>query len=113
MRDLSGASMLGDIKAAVYKMTGIHRIAEDDAGGTSTANIASGDSKVGGDNAIILRRSTAGNDEMLPGSKGFKGKATNQVTDTNIPKFMQRFIKKRKRKFKAIKYRAPSHMKVA
>jgi hypothetical protein len=111
MRELTGKSALSGIAAATDKLTGILRIPEprngifeDDAGGgvgVSTGNIAGGDGATG--NAILDQM--CGDHEILPSVYQF-GKNAGKAPKKKELKYEK--IRKKIRRFKLIKFKAPS-----
>lgn len=99
IRELSGPSMISNIKATAAKLVGI--IKEDDAGGTSTANIASGEGSTC-NNAIITR---FGPENSIAGLLTIQGKAPHQVGDKSLD--ANKKIKLRQRKFKIVRFKMP------
>jgi hypothetical protein len=110
MRELCGNSALVGFSAAADKLTSILRIPEprngifeDDAGGsvgTSAGNIATGDQSTG--NSIIDQ--LAGDCDILPQVYQF-GKTAGKAAKKGL-KYEK--LKKRQRRFKLIKFKAPS-----
>lgn len=102
IRELAGTTMLSTIKNAAAKLVGI--IKEDDAGGTSTGNIGSGEGSAPCNNAIISR---FGPENSLAGLLTLKKKAPNQVGQPIELHKGKRLIT-RQRKFKLIKFKMPT-----
>lgn len=104
MRELSGSSMLGDVKAMLTKLISFKQLREDDGGGegTSTGNIATGDQAVT-NNAIISR---FGPDNAMAGLLTIKGPAPMQVGDEKKKRKLGHV--KRQRSFKLIKFKMPT-----
>ncbi len=116
LRDLTGKSMLVGFAELARKVTNIVRlkeprngIFEDDGGaaaGTSAGNIANGDGAVGSGNSIIDQLgSDMGNNVLEP----YQFLSMKKKKGANGEKFEK--IKKRERKFKLIKFKAPSSAK--
>jgi hypothetical protein len=100
MRNLANNSMINDITASAMKMVNFNRLREDDAGGadvTSTANIGSTSNAILNTNVDIANTMT------------FTMQNPIQVGATD--KDLSKRIKKRKPKFKLIKFKAPAHFK--
>lgn len=128
MRELSGSTMMNDITAMTRKFVSVGRLKEDGAvsvaagGGTSAANIGTASSSVFGGNAILTRGSSTTSsasssksnapaethDQAMDRIKTYKKLAPNQVGKKDLSKL----IKKRPKRFKAIKFRAPKHVMV-
>jgi hypothetical protein len=121
MRELAGTTMMNDISALARKMVSVNRLKEDGeavsaGGGTSAANI--GTSSGGSGNAILTRGAAPTpaksdspaetHDQAMDRIKKYKKLAPNQVGKKDLSKL----IKKRPKRFKAIKFRAPKHLMV-
>ncbi len=107
VRDLSGSSMAGGARGLLTKLISYAPLKEDEGGGdagTSTANIATGDSFTG--NAIISR---FGPDNNIAGLLHIKDFAPMQVGDKKTK--VKPGHSKRARNFKLIKFKMPTKTK--
>jgi len=123
LRELAGSTMTNDIQAAAMKMISFGRLKEDEGGsvasggGTSAANI--GTTSSGGSNAIISRGTSSSSEK----SGAYQDEPeTHDQAMARIMKFPTRegdkkdgkkkLIKKRKHRFKVIKFKAPNYLKI-
>jgi len=126
MRELAGNTMRNDIQAAAMKMVSFSRIKEDGeavaaGGGTSAGNI--GTTNSGSTNAIISRGAAPAvvsspksgayqnepesHDQAMARIMKFPG---SRAEDNKSGK--KKLIKKRKHRFKVIKFKAPNYLQV-
>lgn len=118
LRELANKTMTSNCGGVAMKVVNVCKINEDDGGGTSTGNIASGDSSVGG-NAIITPPGFDAADTCKTMDNGLGGLyklnklAPKQVTKKG--RFTIRdgkIVKKKVKGFKFRKFKAPDFMKV-
>jgi hypothetical protein len=107
MRDLAGKTMLNDLKGLAMKVIAIRKLGEcrltlnENGEVVSTAGIATGDRMIFGNRMVKRSLDTpVTTQDTLDIAQSTARKARTNWS-----------IKKRKRRFKAIKFRAPAHMK--
>lgn len=115
MRELSGATMLNDLKALAMKVVSFKRLGEcrltlnEDGEVISTSGIGTTGMPVfGGTNNIISRPEKDSQDT----AQMYKFGKKDQVKGNEKADARDKLVKKRKRKFKAIKFKAPEGFKV-
>ena len=108
MRELSGSTMVNDIAAAAMKIVSFSRLREDGEGaaiaGTSAASI-------GSTSNAIIDSSPSEQEAALSNTMKFNKLSNHQVDSKEGAEKQDKRIKKRVRRFKAIKFKAPAHFK--
>jgi hypothetical protein len=108
MRELSGSTMVNDIAAAAMKIVSFSRLREDGEGaaiaGTSVANI-------GSTSNAIIDNGPSEQEAALSNTMKFNKLSNHQVGSKEDATKQDKRIKKRVRRFKAIKFKAPAHFK--
>jgi hypothetical protein len=114
MRELAGSTMLNDLKALAMKVVSFRRLGEcrltlnEDGEVVSVSGFGNASMPIFGNTNNIIK--PAGVDA---GSQyGYQNKSSTQVKGTKGADATDKLIKKRKRKFKAIRFKAPAGFKV-
>lgn len=116
MRELAGSTMLNDLKALAMKVVSFRRIGEcrmslnEDGEVVSTSGFASTGMPIfGGGNNNIIKPATP--EQNTAQQYDYRKKGDIQVKGAE-PDAKEKLIKKRKKKFKAIRFKAPEGFKV-
>jgi hypothetical protein len=120
IRELNMNTMLVGLGHVAMKLVGFKKLKEDEGGGagTSVGGIGSSDNAIiGGGNSQPISREL-GNDGKTSGPSNNLNKLLKQTSNELTRKGKRLFrgskiVKKRTKKFKAIKFKAPDFMKVA
>lgn len=111
MRELSGSTMMNDIKAAGMKLVSFSQLKEDGEA-VSTANVGT----TGGSNNAILTRGQAPasskDGAYDPSAEESHEQVMDRIKAYKKASKHEKLIKKRKKAFKVVRFRAPEHMQV-
>lgn len=114
MRELSGSTMLNDLKALAMKVVSFKRLGEcrltlnEDGEVISAASFGTNSMPVFGSTNNIIRPADS---DPMANQYGYQHKASRQVKGAGDGDAREKLVKKRKKKFKAIRFKAPEGFK--
>jgi hypothetical protein len=115
MRELAGSTMVNDIAAAAMKIVSFSRLREDGEGaaiaGNSAAIAGTSAASIGSTSNAIIDNGPSEQEAALSNTMKFIKLSNHQVGSKKDAEKQNKRIKKRIRRFKAIKFKAPAHFK--
>lgn len=118
MRELAGSTMLNDLKALAMKVVSFQRIGEcrltlnEDGEVVSTSGFATSGMPIFGRGSNNIIKPPSSTTDSVAQQYDYSKKSDIQVKGAEKPNAKEKLIKKRKRKFKAIRFKAPEGFKV-
>lgn len=115
MRELAGTTMLNDIKALAMKVVSFKRLGEcrrslnEDGEVVSASGFGTTGMPVFGSTNNIIKPAAA---DTMANQYGYQNKSSTQVKGAEQSDAKDKLIKKRKKRFKAIRFKAPEGFKV-
>ena len=115
MRELAGTTMLNDIKALAMKVVSFKRLGEcrmslnEDGEVVSTSGFGTTSMPIFGNSNNIIKPVVG---DTMANQYGYQNKSKTQVKGAEQSNAMDKLIKRRKKRFKAIKFKAPEGFKV-
>jgi hypothetical protein len=110
MRELAGSTMVNDIAAAAMKIVSFSRLREDGEGAAITGTSAA---SIGSTSNAIIDSGPSEQEAALSNTMKFNKLSNHQVGGKEDAEKQNKRIKKRVRRFKAIKFKAPAHFKLS
>ena len=113
MRELAGSTMLNDLKALAMKVVSFRRLGEcrltlsEDGEVISTSGFGNASMPIFGNTNNIIKPVT----DVAASQYGYQNKSSTQVKGAGDTDAREKLVKKRKRKFKAIRFKAPEGFK--
>lgn len=119
VRELSGMTMLNDIKALAMKVISFRRLGEcrmtlnEDGEVVSTSGFGTTAMPIfGGGSNNIIKPATGDASQNTAQMYGYQNKSKTQVKGSDEKDALMKLVKRRVRKFKAIRFKAPEGFKV-
>lgn len=116
MRELAGTTMLNDIKALAMKVVSFKRLGEcrrslnEDGEVISASGFGTSSMPIFGNTNNIIKPATG--DDPMANQYGYQSKSKIQVKGAEQSDAREKLVKRRKKRFKAIRFKAPEGFKV-